>query len=458
MNSPNVLLICADHWGGRHLRGAGHPAVMTPTIDQLANLGTTFTQATSACPVCIPARRTLLTGLSARSHGDRCFDEMAEFPAVPTLAQCFRNAGYQAGAVGKLHVYPARDRIGFDEVILNEEGRHHVGSTSDDWELYLADQGFTGKEYAAGANNNDYIVTPWHLPDEHHQINWTAREMCRTIYRRDPRKPGFWYLSFAAPHPPMWPLKTYLDLYAGVALDEPIEAEWSKDSSSLPYKIRSYHCGDSLRGAQAHERDLARRAFYAMITHIDHQIRVVLGTLREEGLLDNTVIAFTSDHGDMLGDHGIWGKQVLYEGSCRVPFIVVPPASDVKVRRRVRDNRLVELRDMMPTLLELAGLPVPAHVEGISALTGVRREALYGEHGEGVMATRMLRDKRYKLIYYAEGNRFQLFDLQSDPHEKTDLFSSSDHAEIRENLQTGLASQFSGGDQDSDILTCGENG
>lgn len=445
-NPPNVLLICADHWAGRHLRSAGHPSVMTPTIDQLANLGTSFIQATSACPVCMPARRTLMTGLSARGHGDRRFDEVADFPCVPSLAQCFRDAGYQASAVGKLHVNPQRNRIGFDEVILNEEGRHHSEMTSDDWELYLAEQGFAGREYAAGANNNDYLVTPWHLPDEHHQTNWTAREMCRTIYRRDPRKPGFWYLSFAAPHPPMWPLKTYLDLYRDVTLDDPIESEWSADSSALPYKIRSYRSGDSMRGAQPHERDLARRAFYAMITHIDHQIRVVLGTLREEGLLDNTIIALTSDHGDMLGDHGMWGKQVMYESSCRVPFIVVPPPA-ATAQRGVCDNRLVELRDMMPTLLELAGLPVPPHVEGISALTGERRKSLYGEHGEGILATRMLRDERYKLIYYPDGNRFQLFDLESDPGERADLSASASHTEVLKRLQAGLASQLYGGDE-----------
>ncbi len=149
-DKPNVLLICADHWGGMLTRPGGHPVVMTPTLSQLARLGTWYANTYSPAPSCIPARRSLMTGLSVRTHGDRIFKEREELPDVPTLAQTFRNAGYQASAVGKLHAYPQRDRIGFDEVILNEEGRHHLEGNADDWEMYLADKGYAGKEYAAG--------------------------------------------------------------------------------------------------------------------------------------------------------------------------------------------------------------------------------------------------------------------------------------------------------------------
>ena len=125
---PNVLLICVDQWAGELMRPNGHPVVMTPTLAQLAHSGVNFSRAYSACPTCIPARRTLMTGQTARTHGDRVFAEHMQMPeGVPTLPQCFRDAGYQAYAVGKLHVYPQRDRIGFDDVILNEEGRHHLG-------------------------------------------------------------------------------------------------------------------------------------------------------------------------------------------------------------------------------------------------------------------------------------------------------------------------------------------
>jgi len=388
-----------------------------------------------------------MTGLSVRTHGDRTFNERDELPDVPTLAQTFRDAGYQATAVGKLHVYPQRDRIGFDEVILNEEGRHHLEGNADDWEMYLADEGYAGKEYAAGHSNGDYNVTPWHLPDEAHPTNWTTREMCRTIRRRDPRKPGFWYMSHIAPHPPMWPLQSYLDLYRDIEIDPPAMGEWAKYPDTVPWMLKAYNDGGgAMKGAPAHEIEEARRAFYAMVTHIDHQIRVVIGALREEGLLDNTIIALTADHGDMLGDHGRWAKTLMFDMSAKVPLVIVPPKGDTRITPGKVDNRLVETMDIMPTLLELAGVPIPDTVEGTSLLTDESRDHIYGEHWEGDFANRMIRDSRYKLIYYPVGNSFQLFDMQEDRREEHDLSESADHATIRIRLTDLLISHLYGVD------------
>ena len=409
---------------------------MTPTIAQLARCGVQFTRAYSACPVCIPARRTLMTGQSARTHGDRIFNETLEMPQrAPTLAQCFRDAGYQAHAVGKLHVYPQRNRIGFDEVVLNEEGRHHLDSGfGDDWEMYLADEGFPGQEYAHGLNNNDYVTRTWPLPEHCHPTNWAAAQMCRMIRRRDPRKSAFWYLSFVGPHPPVWPLPAYLDQYRDVQMDSPVFGDWSSSYEALPYGPKPDKDYLAMRGVPEHERDLARRSFYATITHIDHQIRVVIGTLREHGLLDNTVIAFPSDHGDMLGDHHLWAKGVMYEKSARVPLIVVPAHGDERLRSNSTDDRLVELRDVMPTLLDLCGIEIPDTVEGMSLLGSLRRGHLYGECHEGEHATRMMRDERYKLIYYPAGNTIQLFDIDNDALEQRNLAGRPKHAAAQQRL------------------------
>jgi arylsulfatase len=156
---PNVLLICTDHWSGLLTGAAGHPVVMTPTIDQLARCGVTYTQAYSACPSCIPARRSLLTGMSPRANGLRHYRDGIAFPDSPTMPQCFRDAGYQAYAVGKLHVAPQRSRVGFDDVLLEEQGRHRFrdipDGQADDYELFLQEQGFAGQEYASGMPHNE---------------------------------------------------------------------------------------------------------------------------------------------------------------------------------------------------------------------------------------------------------------------------------------------------------------
>jgi len=420
-------MICADHWPDLCTRPGGHPVAMTPTLSQLARSGTRFSRAYSTCPSCIPARKSLMTGLTARAHGDRVYTDGVEWPRVKTLAECFHDAGYQSYAVGKLHVWPQRDRLGFDDVLLEEQGRHQhravPDGAADDWELYLQERGWAGQEYAGGMSHNDFVARPWHLPEEAHPINWAVREMCRAIRRRDPRRPGFWYLSFSAPHPPLTPLQSYLDLYRDVETDAPVIGDWARRFDDLPPYLKERAWPSALNGATPAEIALARRAFYATLTHLDHQIRVVIGYLREAALLDNTILVFTSDHGHMLGEHGLWCMTPLYEMSARIPLFILPVRGDARLPAGRVDDRFAEFGDIMPTLLDLAGIPIPSHVNQRSLVSGARREHLYGEHGEGPRAQRMIRRGRYKLLYYPAGNVTQLFDIESDPRERTNLVS-----------------------------------
>ncbi len=440
---PHVLLISTDHWPAELLGEAGHPDILTPTLDELARSGVRFRNAYSECPVCIPARRTLMTGVCPRTHGDRDFGETMPMPSLPTMAQTFRDAGYQAYAVGKLHVYPQRNRIGFGDVILDEEGRTQYGVV-DDYELFLADQGYAGRHFDHGMSNNDYVVRPWHLPEELHATNWATQQMVRAIKRRNPGKPAFWFLSYRHPRPPIVPLETYLKTYRDVDLRWPTEGSWCRDE--LPYLLQA------VRGRSAHMgprqvRD-ALPAFYALCTHIDHQLRVVIGTLREEALLDSTVICFTSDHGDMLGRHGMWAKRLFYEPSANIPMILVGTEGDRRVGHRRVDDRLVGWQDVMPTLLDLAGIESPVSVEGGSMIGDWQRDWLYGEVGEGDHATRMIRKGRFKLIYYPAGNVRQLFDLEADPLELKDLSWDQNHEAVLEELSAILIRQLYAGDEE----------
>jgi len=442
---PHVLLITTDHWYGALLGATGHPCLQTPTLDQLARNGVRYPRAYAETPVCIPARRTLMTGCPPRIHGDRVFTDLP-MPDLPTMAQAFRNEGYQAYAVGKLHVHPQRDRIGFDDVLLAEEGRTQWG-VEDDFEAYLRGQGLGGQQFLHGMGNNEYVNRPWHLSEEHHVTNWTTREMSRMIERRDPSRPGFWYLSYCHPHPPLVPLRDYLDIYRQRPIDTPSMGSWADDADTLPYALR----GRRAEGERFsdHDEASARRAFYALCTHIDHQIRVVIGTLREEGLLENTIILFSSDHGDMLGKHGLWSKRLFYEESAQIPMILTGTVAQQGMVGCDRvDPRLVGWQDVMPTLLSLAGIPIPDHVEGLSMVGESRRSSLYGEIGEGATATRMMHDGRHKLIYYPVGNVSQLFDLQEDPQELTDVVGDEAYAGTLRELQQALMAEFYGGDLD----------
>ena len=442
---PNVVLIVADHWFGSLLGIAGHPSVQTPTLDELARNGVRFTNAYSENPVCLGARRSIMTGTTPRTHGDRVFNPTLPMPdGIPTLAQTFRDAGYQAYAVGKIHVYPQRDRIGFDDVLLDDEGRPMFG-VHDDYEAYLGDAGFPGRGYLHGMSNNEYSYRPWHLPEETHVTNWATRELTRQIKRRDERKPGFWYIGYRHPHPPLVPLQSYLDLYRDIPIDAPWIGDWAADYDRQVYTVKAH----MIRMFKHNDLQItaARRAFYALCTHIDHQIRLIVGTLREEGILDDTIIMFTSDHGDMLGNHNMWAKRVFYENSTCVPMIVMGTKHDERVGHHRTSDRLVGHQDIMPTLLDLCGIAIPETVDGMSMFGDASHEFIYGEDGEGGHSSRMVHDGRYKLIYYPVGNLRQLFDVAEDPRELTDLADDPAHKSRRDHMTDVMAAEMYGTDQ-----------
>lgn len=444
MAQPNILFIVTDHWPAALLGAAGHPAVHTPVLNALCRNGVRFTNCYSQTPVCLPARRSIMTGTSARTHGDRTFQPLRPMePHLPTLAQTFRDAGYQAHAVGKTHTYPQRDRIGFDDVQLDDEGRTLYGVT-DDYEIFLGDQGHVGQQFGHGMSNNAYQATPWHLPEHLHATNWATDAMQRTIRRRDPTRPGFWYLGYRHPHPPLVPPQRFLDHYQDVEIDSTICGDWAKDTQALPYNLQ----GVRSRAVYS-EREIvwARRAFYALCTHIDQQIGALIGTIREEGILDDTIVMFTSDHGDMLGDHGLWAKQTFYQGSSNVPMIVMGTKNDRKVGFNRVDGRLNGLQDIMPTLLDMAGVDIPETVEGLSLFNEQAHSHIYGEFGEDAHSTRMIRDQRYKLIWYPVGNCFQLFDLEDDPSEMNDLSEDAAHGATLDRLKQVLLAEMYGSDE-----------
>lgn len=443
MNKPNVLLICVEHWSGRRIGALGHP-ILTPTLNQLIGNGVAYTNAYATTPSCIPARREIMTGTFSPTHGDRVFNETLPMPALPTMAQTFRDSGYQAYAVGKLHVYPQRDRIGFDDAIIDEEGRHHLGLPKDDYEMSVSEHGYAGQEFGHGMGSNDYSARPWHLPEYLHHTNWTVREMSKVIVRRDTERPAFWYMSFSAPHPPLVPPADYLEMYQHLEIDEPFMGEWTQDEDNIPYALRQRRQG--IGSYSDAEVQIARRALYAMSTHVDHQIRLIIGLLREEGLIDNTIIMFTADHGDMLGNHGQFEKDMFYEDSAKIPMILVPHTERNDIGHNKQDDRLAAHADIFPTLLDLCDIPSPSTVEGHSLVGETTRETLYGEHWENIHASRMIVEKQYKLIYYPIGNKSQLFDLQNDPDEMQNLAGDPAYSDVLTRLTNDLINKLYGTD------------
>ena len=257
-------------------------------------------------------------------------------------------------------------------------------------------------------------------------------------------------MSFTAPHPPLNPLQQYFDMYRDVEVDLPFHGDWSLNFDQLPYALKARPRRIKGQNFSKIQEELIRKAFYALCTHVDHQIRTVIGTLKEEGIVDNTIIAFTSDHGDVLGNHGIYTKMCFYEEATKIPMIITPSATLVdQVGFGITDDRLVAQADVMPTLLEMCGIPVPDSVEGISMFSSSKRDYLYGEfYEDSPLCTRMIRSGNFKLIYYPVGNIFQLFNLKEDPNELKDVSNFKKFFEIKKSLIQKLVNSLYGSDLD----------
>ncbi|MEO7588297.1 MAG: arylsulfatase [Arachnia sp.] len=432
---PNVVLICVDQWRGDCISATGHPDVHTPTLDQLTHTGAVFSRAYSATPTCVPARMSLMTGLTPETHGRVGYADGIAFNVEETMPRAFRDAGYHTQAIGKMHYWPERGRIGFDDVILHDGYLHASRVRSrpiaeyDDYVPWLREQAgepATSDYLDHGVSCNSIVARPWDKPEHVHPTNWTVTEAERWLYRRDPTMPFFLYLSFHRPHAPLDPPQWAFDKYRHAELTPPVKGDWVDrlDEFRRDFDPEA-HVAD-FRSDMVNE---ARAGYYGLMTHVDHQIARFLQILGEFQLAENTVVAFTSDHGDMMGDHGMWRKGYAYEGSSRVPFILRGPG----IPSGARSDGLVELRDIMPTLLEAAGIPIPSVVEGRSALrllepgTAVWRESLHGEHYIFGQSMQWIVGTGHKYVWWSSDGYEQLFDLDRDPGEEKNLAGLASH-------------------------------
>ncbi|QDP96139.1 arylsulfatase [Microlunatus elymi] len=450
---PNVLLIMADQWRGDCLSAAGHPSVRTPFLDRLGSHGARFDRAYSATPTCIPARASLMTGLRPVHHGRVGYLDGVPWDYPVTLPGEFTSHGYQTQGVGKMHFFPERSQLGFQNVILHSptgivrQARQQGKDPDrvDDYLPWLRSQlGRDASFVDHGIDSNSWVARPWDKPEHTHPTNFVAGQAATFLRRRDPRKPFFLFASFNAPHPPYDPPRWALEQYLDIDRPDPPVGDWADlftpyakpdDPTSFVGKISR----DQLRRAMA--------GYYGHITHVDQQINYLLEELDQHDLRQNTIVCFLADHGEMLGDHHLFRKGYPYEGSARIPMLLSGPGVAAGI---VNDAAVVELGDVMPTLLELAGLPIPAGIDGLSFAPQARgedagfREVLHGEHTLFGQSLQWLTDGREKYVWFSGTGREQLFDLSRDPHEVADLSTDPARQDRLQRWRSRLIAQLSG--------------
>ncbi|MCP5523680.1 MAG: sulfatase-like hydrolase/transferase [Verrucomicrobiales bacterium] len=426
---PDILLIMPDQMRGDCLSILGHPVVRTPQMDSLAREGMLFRRAYSPVPSCIPARFALLTGMSPQASGIVGF--AARRIDTPTLPGLLAGSGYTTALVGRyMHQVPASGDCGYQVQVL---GSTHVDN--DDYDRHLQQVvpdsgGIRALVRKLDLNYNLWPAAPWPLEEALHPTTWIVGQSRRVVRETPAEKPLFLTTSFYAPHPPLFPPEEYFGACLKADLPAPAHGDWVDWEALSPKGDRNGHRvlleGETLRRAQA--------GYYGLINHLDHEIAPLIAEFkaRSERAGRPWIILVTSDHGEMMGDHGYFRKCEPYEGSANIPFIIAGSPS-LGFRAGGRCSQPVSLEDILPTLSALAHVDEPVGVDGANLTAALRGEGpvprawLHFEHApcySKAQAFHALTDGHFKYIWRSEDGSEQLFDLDEDPREEHDLSKS----------------------------------
>ncbi len=450
---PNVLLIMSDDLN-MDLGAFGHPLVKTPNIDGLAANGVGFSHAYAQYPVCNPSRSSLLTGLYPEQTGvirnpDNFRDTV---PEVITLPQLLKENGYWSGRVGKIFHYAVPNHIGTpgaDDPVSWDVAVNPIGVDAN-----LAQEGKTeligGDKSKVGGSLN-WLSLP--SDDSEHTDYKVASETIRLLEEHHPDKTGkpfFLAAGFYRPHVPSIAPSSYFDLYPLERIVLPERRDDDRDDIpvfALPDRPGQLEMTEL-------QKKKATQAYYATVSFMDAQVGRLLNALQESGLADETIVIFMSDHGFHLGQHDLWQKQDLFEGSVRAPLIISVPGSRVT---GVQSDALVEYLDLYPTLTELLEIERPNWLQGKSLVPLLHGDA--GRHRQdglsmarsAAQATRpelngrrvigyTLRTDRYRYTEWDEGREgVELYDYDNDPKEFTNLAGKAEVKQVEEILRNRLA-------------------
>lgn len=458
-NPPNILLIMTDQHRWNCLGCHDHPIVKTPHIDALAQNGVDFRRCYSQSAICMPSRLSLFTGQYIHTHGVMVNTPHAQIDHLITLPNILRANGYQTAAIGKTHC-GNMDTIGFEYSRLC--AGLSAGETND-YSRYLLDQGYTPARTEVGNSENPDEIDNWttfeqHITDEDYKTcdtysstisyrdcveTWTGSESIQFLKQRDTSRPFFLWTTFQRPHPPL-------------CLPPDCPHTYDPDDITLPdYDVRFYNKPDSRRpgvencwnvyamGEQQLRRAIAN--YYSLISMIDDQVGRIIQHLEETGQLENTIVIFTADHGEFCGEFGQFGKNIsTYDVLYQIPMIWHWKG------HTGHENmyELVEMVDVMPTLLELVDIPIPRTVQGQSLATPVlssnRRITPFWTGKDEVffetVFTKTVRTATHKLSYCYNGDRRwgQLYDLDKDPAEEHNLYENPQVKDIQMDLHRRL--------------------
>jgi arylsulfatase len=421
-NTPNILFMMVDQMRADYMGCAGNEWIQTPGLDRLAREGTRFSQCVTPVPVCMAARHSFMTGQRCATQGRYSNNVPDPDPLHETVMQLLGFAGYRTRAIGKMHFRPVRRHHGFHRMELMEEIPDF--RQDDEYLMYLNENGYGHKREVHGVRNLLYHLPQVSvIPEEHHGSTWVAdRTIDFLSNNRD--KPFFCWSSWIAPHPPWNPPEPFASMYNNE--DMPLPVHGDRDVETLPPRHRGMTNFCDMGNAPDERLQRVKALYGASISHIDKGVGRILRALDELGLAENTLVVFTSDHGELLGDHQMWQKGVPFEASVNVPLLARLPG---KFEAGAVNEDLVGLLDLMPTMLDVANVDYPSE-------KGLAGDSLVGRAGGGLAEARddyvveigrgasrwlSLRGHKWKYNYWLADGWAELYDLEVDPQEAHNL-------------------------------------
>ncbi|HKE38792.1 MAG TPA: sulfatase-like hydrolase/transferase [Casimicrobiaceae bacterium] len=448
MNKPNILLIMTDQQRWDAL-GTVSPWMRTPNMDRIAEEGVQFSNAITTSPVCIPARRTMASGLYAHTTG--VWDNRLTRLNTPTWMSCIRDAGYRTSVFGKTHLNPHNGDLRDVAYLLHAQGMADVNETAGPrgcttilshmtmewarlglWDTYKQD-------LADRYSTKPYLARPSTLGLKHYYDTYVGWKACEYLEQYDRNEPWFCWVSFAGPHEPWDAPEPYASAYAVDQMPEALSGEM-KGGVGRPWGRLDERLQRLL--PMTHEDVAALRANYAgNVTLIDDLIGGIFEVIEVRREMENTVIALVSDHGEMNGDYGLLYKGNFLDSAARIPMLIRTPRTAAERQSDLAQRKVctspVEWFDLGPTLVELSGGEI-RHMQFAKSLVPcldnpkrrIREESLSEVGGEG-----MIRSSHWKLAVNNAGDTYLLFDLENDPSESHNLAGISDYQDVATGLR-----------------------
>lgn len=424
---PHIVLIISDQHRGDAMNCMGNTSVVTPNMDALAADGTLFMNGYSSTPSSTPARSGLLTGLSPWHHGMLGYGRVGKHYRYE-MPQMLRDLNYYTFGIGKMHWFPQKSLHGFHGTLVDESGRVESEDFISDYRLWFQMHAPGLNPDSTGIGWNAHGGGFYKLPEDLHPTAWTGKMACEMIrnYDRGSGQPLFLKVSFARPHSPYDPPQRLMEYYEDKDVPAPCIGEWCKEKEyAVPCEVEMAKKDAAFGNFGEEYAKESRRYYYANVTFVDEEIGKVIQALKEQDMYDNALICYISDHGDMLGDHHHWRKTYPYEGSVHVPYIVKWP-SKCHFDKGTKNEAPVELRDLLPTFIDLAGGVIPSDMDGQSLTTlmkgstGNWRKYIDLEHSTCYSPDNYwcaLTDGKIKYVWRFHTGEEELFDLSGDPNE-----------------------------------------